>query len=85
VVPRGWSTEGHLWVTEGGRTSRPRTRLLRVDPRSGRVLEEWNIGLAYPGGAGPILEVVLSSDGREIAFNYDRRLHRLYVASGLGP
>jgi hypothetical protein len=49
------------------------------------VLEERSIGPAYRGGAGPIGDVALSSDGREIAFHYDRRLLSLYVASGLGP
>jgi len=85
VVPHGWSAEGHLWVTEGGRTSRARTRLLRVDPGSGKVLEERSIGPADPGGASAIHDVVLSSDGRELAFSYRRRLARLYVVPGFGP
>ena len=85
LVPRGWSEEGYLWITEGGRTSRARTRLLRVDPGSGKVLEERSIGPADPGGASAIHDVVLSSDGRELAFSYRRRLARLYVVPGFGP
>jgi eukaryotic-like serine/threonine-protein kinase len=83
LVPQGWSREGHLWVTEGGRTSRPTTRLLRVDPRSGRVLEERIIGPADPGGTSPLHDVVLSADGRELVFGYIRSLSILHIVSGL--
>jgi hypothetical protein len=84
LVPQGWSPEGHLWVTEGGPTSRARTRLLRVDPQSGRVLEERSIGPADSGGVFNYQNVVLSPDGREVAFAYSRTLGRLYIVSGLG-
>ena len=82
VVPHGWSRDGHLWVTQGGSTSRARTRLLRVNPRTGKVLEERSIGPADPGGASPLHDVVLSPDGRDIAFGYGRYLGRLFVVSG---
>jgi len=84
VVPRGWSRTGDLWVTQGGSTSRARTRLLRVDVPTGRVLEERSIGPIDPGGASALHDVVLSPDGRDVAFGYSRSLGRLLVVSGVG-
>jgi len=84
VVPHGWSREGQLWVTEGGSSRQARTRLLRVDPQSGKVLEERSVGPTDPGGASPVSDVVLSADGREVAFSYFRDLGKLYIVRGLG-
>jgi len=84
VIPRGWSREGHLWVTEGGSSRQARTRLLRVDPQSGKVLEERSVGPSDPGGATPVSDLVLSADGREVAFSYVRDLGKLYILRGLG-
>jgi hypothetical protein len=84
VVPHGWSREGQLWVTEGGSSRQARARLLRVDPQSGTVLEERSVGPTDPGGATPVGDVVLSADGREVAFSYYRDLGKLYIVRGLG-
>jgi hypothetical protein len=84
VLPRGWSREGHLWITEGGSGRQARTRLLRVDPRTAKVLEERNVGPADPGGASSVHDVVVSSDGREVAFSYSRHLGTLYLVRGFG-
>ncbi|HZW90375.1 MAG TPA: hypothetical protein VFF12_14930, partial [Myxococcaceae bacterium] len=84
VVPRGWSREGQLWVTEGGSSRQTRTRLLRVEPQSGRVLEERSVGPTEPGGVTQVDDVVLSADGSEVAFSYLRDLGKLYIVRGLG-
>ena len=84
VIPRGWSREGQLWVTEGGSSRQARTRLLRVEPQSGRVLEERIVGPTDPGGVTQVDDVVLSADGREVAFSYLRDLGKLYIVRGLG-
>jgi eukaryotic-like serine/threonine-protein kinase len=84
VIPRGWTPSGDLWITEGGRTLRARTPLLRVNARSGETLERRSIGPADPSGASALIEVVLSPEGSEVAFTYGRFLNNLYLAQGLG-
>jgi hypothetical protein len=84
VVPHGWSREGQLWVTEGGSSRQARARLLRVEPQSGRVLEERSVGPTDRGGVTQVDDVVLSADGREVAFSYLRDLGKLYILRGLG-
>jgi len=84
VVPHGWSREGQLWVTEGGSSRQARARLLRVEPQSGRVLEERSVGPTDRGGVTQVDDVVLSADGREVAFSYSRDLGTLYIVRGLG-
>jgi len=83
AILRGWSADGSLWVTEGGRSVSAPTRLLRLDPRTGKVLEERNIGPADRGGAGPLDDVALSPDGRKVAFKYVRNLSSLQIVRGL--
>ena len=82
VVPQAWSGEGHLWVTQGGQAIRARVPLLRVDPHSGKVLEERSLGPADPGGTSPLRDVVLSPDGKDLAFSFSRLLSRLFVVEG---
>jgi eukaryotic-like serine/threonine-protein kinase len=84
VIPRGWTASGDLWITEGGRTARARTPLLRVNAWSGETLERRSIGPADPSGASALLEVVLSPDGSKVAFTYGRFLDNLYLAQRLG-
>jgi Tol biopolymer transport system component len=84
AIPRSWSPDGNLWVTEGGRSVSALTRLLRLDPRTGKVLEVRTIGPADRGGAGPLSDVVLSPDGRQIAFLYTRVVSSLQIVRGLG-
>jgi hypothetical protein len=84
VIPRSWTPSGDLWITEGGRTPRGRTPLLRVNARSGETLERRSIGPADPTGASALVDVVLSPDGSEVAFTYGRFLNNLYLAQGLG-
>jgi hypothetical protein len=84
VVPRSWSPEGNLWVTETGRELGARARLILLEPRTGKVLEERSIGPSDSGGAGTLVDLVLSPDGRKVAFTYGRKVGSLYIARGLG-
>jgi hypothetical protein len=83
TFPRGWSGEGHLWVSEGGDRAPARVRLLRVDLATGRVLEEQSLGPGDPGGASAIIHAVISRDGRHRAFVYDRSVGVLHIVKGL--
>jgi eukaryotic-like serine/threonine-protein kinase len=83
-VPRGWSPEGNLWVTEGGLSAGARARLLRVEPRTGKLLEERSIGPADQGGATGMRDLVLTADGRQVSFTYRRDVGTLAIARGLG-
>ncbi len=84
-VPRGWSPRGGLWITEAAPTAGGRTRLLRVEPRTGAVLEERSVGPADPAGAGPLQDVVLSRNEKTVAFEFARNLDTLFIVRGLRP
>jgi eukaryotic-like serine/threonine-protein kinase len=81
--PRGWSPEGHLWVTQGGDRAAAQARLLRFDIRSGKVLEERSIGPTDPSGVTGMVYLVLTPDGRGVAFTHSRTVGYLYIARGL--
>jgi len=83
AVPRGWSAEGHLWVTRGGDRTPARARLLRLDVEHHRLLEERTVGPTETGGTVYLREVAISPDGRSTAFVYTRTLGYLYVLRGL--
>ena len=55
-----------------------------MDSDSGKVLEERSVGPADRGGASPVIDVAVSSDGQGLAFTYVRRLGTLYLVRGLG-
>ena len=84
MVPRSWSPEGNLWVTEAGRDLGARARLVLLEPRTGKVLEERSVGPSDSGGAGTLVDLVLSPDGRNVAFTYGRNVGSLYIARRLG-
>jgi hypothetical protein len=81
--PRGWSPDGALWVSEGVNPVGSRMRLVRLDPLTGKSLEERFIGPPDPGGATLFRDVVLSPDGRQVAFTYVRDLRSLVILRGL--
>jgi hypothetical protein len=83
AVPRGWSSEGHLWVTRGGDRTPARARLLRFDVEHRRLLEERTVGPTETSGALFIRGVAISPDGRSVAFVYGRSLGYLYTLRGL--
>jgi hypothetical protein len=81
TTPQSWSPEGQLWVTEEDR--RGSTRLLRIEPHTGDVLEERTVGPAELGGANTILMLAMTPDGKKLAFTYERSLSSLFVVRGL--
>ena len=83
AVPRGWSAEGHLWVTRGGDRTPARARLLRFDVEHHRLLEERTVGPTDISGTIFLRDVALSPDGRSVAFVYSRNLGYLYLLRGL--
>jgi hypothetical protein len=83
AIPRGWTSEGHLWVTRGGNRTPARARLLRFDVERHRLLEERMVGPTELGGAIYLRDVALSPDGRSVAFVYSRNLGYLYTLRGL--
>lgn len=83
AIPRGWSSEGHLWVTRGGDQTPARARLLRFDVERRRTLEERVIAPAEANGAIYIRDVAISPDGHGVAFTYGRTLGYLCILRGL--
>ncbi len=81
TTPRSWSPEGHLWVTEEDR--RGATRLLRIEPHTGDVLEERTVGPADLGGASNIGTLAMTPDGKKLAFTYERSVSSLFIVRGL--
>ena len=83
AVPRGWSATGDLWVTEAEERTTVSHRLLRLDPRTGRTLEERVIRPADSTGVTQLYDVALSPEGKHLVFAYGRDLGTLYIARGL--
>jgi Tol biopolymer transport system component len=83
AVPRGWSAEGHLWVTRGGDRTPASARLLRFDVEHHRLLEERTVGPTDTSGTIYLRDVAISPDGRSTAFLYSRTQGYLYVLRGL--
>ena len=80
VVPRGWAADGTLWVSEAGSRA---DRLLRLDPETGTVLEKRTLRPDDPGGVSLLRDVVVSPDGRQVAFSYERWVLSLAILRGL--
>jgi eukaryotic-like serine/threonine-protein kinase len=80
TTPWSWSPEGHLWVTEEDR--RGATRLLRIEPHTGDVLEERTVGPADLGGASNIGTLAMTPDGKKLAFTYERSVSSLFIVRG---
>jgi len=57
--------------------------LFRLDVATGRVLESRTIGPVELTGSVSLNQVVVSPDGREVAFTFFRRLGHLYILKGL--
>jgi hypothetical protein len=83
VAPRGWAPDGSLWVSSDEWAPTAAARLLRLDPETGKVLQERTIRPDDPGGNSGLVEVVVSPDGRQIAFSYVRWVVSLAVLRGL--
>jgi eukaryotic-like serine/threonine-protein kinase len=82
---RGWASDSQLWLTQDSDRPEGQAKLFRLDFTSGRVLEVRTIGPSELTGAGRLNQVVVSPDGREVAFTFFRRLGYLYILKGLPP
>ena len=82
AVPRGWSSEGHLWVTRGGEHSPARAQLLSIDVERHRILDERTVAPTEGSGSIFIRDLVVSPDGKLVAFTYGRNLGYLYLLRG---
>ncbi len=47
------------------------------------MLESRTVGPSEPTGAGRLNQIIVGTDGREVAFTFFRRLGYLYVLKGL--
>jgi hypothetical protein len=83
ALPRGCAADGSLWLSQGGDHAPVRLRLFRVDVRTGKVLEERTVGPTDPSGVTGIGTIVLTPDGRHVAFTYWRSVGYLHIARGL--
>jgi eukaryotic-like serine/threonine-protein kinase len=83
AVPHGFGPDGSLWLGQGGDQRPARLRLFRVDVFTGKVLEERSVAPTGSSGAGPIVALALTPDGRGVAFSYERALGSVYIARGL--
>jgi hypothetical protein len=70
-------------VAERSRADRAEARLLRLNPETGKVLQERMLRPDDPGGASVLLEVVVSPDGQKVAFSYVRWVVSLAILRGL--
>jgi hypothetical protein len=83
MTPRGWSAEGHLWLSQGGYSAPARMRLLRVDPRTGSVVEERNISPSELDAASYFNQLLISRNGEHTVFLANRRPGTLSIVRGL--
>jgi hypothetical protein len=83
VKPRGWAGDGQLWFTQNSDRPPAQAKLFRVHLASGRLLDSRTIGPVELTGSAGMNEVVISPDGREVAFTFYRRLGYLYILKGL--
>jgi len=83
AIPRGWSAEGHLWVSRGGDRTPVVFRLMKIDVERRKVLEERIVAPGEMTGAIYLRDVAISPDGRRVAYVYGRNLGHLYLFRGL--
>jgi hypothetical protein len=80
---RGWAGNGQLWLTLDSDRPPAQAKLFRLELTTGRVLESRTIGPVELTGSGSLNQVVVSPDGRGVAFTFFRRLGHLYLVKGL--
>jgi serine/threonine protein kinase len=83
MSPRGWSAEGHLWLSQGGSSAPVRLRLLRVDLKTGRTLEERTVSPPDLAGSVHIAALAISPNSEHVVFVPDRTPGCLFIARGL--
>jgi hypothetical protein len=80
MVPFGWDGEGRLWV----RSFRDLpARVLRVDVKGRRILEERRLSPGDATGLTVISQAFITPDGKAMAFDYVRTLGSLFLMNGL--
>jgi hypothetical protein len=82
AAPVGWSNDRELWVRKFGPLP---NRLLRFDIARRRVVEERTFGPSDPTGVTQVSRIVITPDGRALAFDYERSFGRLVLVNGLLP
>jgi hypothetical protein len=83
AYPVGWSAEGHLWLRQGGASAPARLKLIRVDVRTGRALEERTISPPELAGTTYVGLLAISPNGEHVVFPADRAPGQLVIARGL--
>jgi len=76
--PVGWDQAGHLYLADGDYKT-PVVRLLRLDPRNGRLEPGQEIAPPDRAGFMGIMRVMISRNGQAFAYSYARKLADLYV------
>jgi hypothetical protein len=56
-----------------------------VDVRNGQILEEHVVAAPDPTGTGTIGGLVVTPDGKGVAFNFTRFAGETYILHGLAP
>jgi eukaryotic-like serine/threonine-protein kinase len=85
AIPRGWSSDGHLWASRGGDRTPVAARLRKLDIEHRRVLEERTVSPAEASGAIYLRDIAISPDGHTVAYVYGRNVGYLYLLHGLLP
>src|SRR6266446_1214541 len=76
--PVGWDQAGHLYLADRDYKT-PVVRLLRLDPRNGRLEPGQEIAPPDRAGFMGIMRVMISRNGQAFAYSYARKLADLYV------
>jgi len=82
LFAQGFTKDGDLWLSAVPRASRPEAALLRVDPLSFRVKEERTIRPADASGASAPYDILVSADGKDVAFDFARTLNGFSSCAG---
>jgi hypothetical protein len=80
-IPSGWGPDGSLWLEM--EAFKPRAELVRVDVRTGRVLQKTTLAPADLTGVTYTSRVVVAPDGKGFAYSYKRDLGSLFILKEL--
>ena len=82
-LPTRWASKDQLWFTRVEEASPGVIRLVRFDVRRHRIVEERTASPTVDVGGGSIENVLITPDGKSIAFNQGRFVGHLYVVRGM--
>jgi len=83
--PRGWAPDGSLWLQLDADEPQPRGEMIRVDVRTGRVLQRLTLAPSDRTGAVYVRNVNPAPDGKGFLFAYVRNVGSLYILKGFRP